>query len=171
MFQRPRRQHLLERGKRGIGLVDGVADIEPEIGRDLVVARAPGVQAPGRRPDQFRQPALSLGSVAGALVGAGFAALGPPLVVHLAITSAVGLVCAEVASHWFLAADPHHDAAPGRRPRAALRAWPERRTLLIGLVHACAALIEGIANDWSDSAWSAATTSARGSARSASGCS
>ena len=56
-------------------------------------------------------------------------------------------MCAEVASHWFLAADPHHDAAPAP-PRAALRAWTERRTLLIGLVTLSAALVEGIANDW-----------------------
>ena len=60
MFQRPRRQHLLEGGERRIGLVDGVADIEPEIGRHLVVARAPGVQPTCRRPDQFREPALDI---------------------------------------------------------------------------------------------------------------
>ena len=91
--------------------------------------------------------AWSLGGVAGALVAAGFAALGPPLVVHLAITSTIALVCAELASHWFLAADPHTDAAPAP-PRAALRAWTERRTLLIGLVTLSAALVEGVANDW-----------------------
>lgn len=89
----------------------------------------------------------SLGSVAGALVGAGFAALGPPLVVHLAITSALALALAEVAGRWFLAADPHTDAPPAP-PRAALRAWTERRTLLIGLVLLSAAMVEGVANDW-----------------------
>ena len=60
MFQRPRRQRLLEGGQRRIGLVDGVADIEAEIGRDLVVARARGVQPPRGGPDQFRQPALDI---------------------------------------------------------------------------------------------------------------
>ena len=55
----------------------------------------------------------SLGSVAGALVGAGFAALGPPLVVHLAITSTVALVCAELASHWFLVGRPAHRGRAG----------------------------------------------------------
>jgi hypothetical protein len=89
----------------------------------------------------------SLGSVAGALVGAGFAALGPPLVVHLAITSVLALALAEIAGQWFLAADPHTDAAPAP-PRAALRAWTERRTLLIGLVLLSVALVEGVANDW-----------------------
>ena len=53
MFQRPFRQHLLERGQRRIGFVDGVADIEPEIGRDLVVARACGVQPARSRADQL----------------------------------------------------------------------------------------------------------------------
>ncbi len=91
--------------------------------------------------------AWSLGSVAGALVGAGFAAVGAPLVVHLLIAGAVCLVAAEVACRWFLVADPHGDAEPAP-PRAALRAWTERRTLLIGVVTLCAALVEGVANDW-----------------------
>jgi predicted MFS family arabinose efflux permease len=53
----------------------------------------------------------------------------------------------ELATHWFLRADPHWDAKPAP-PRAAARAWTERRTLLIGLVTLCAALTEGVANDW-----------------------
>ena len=60
MFQRAAGQRMLERGQRRIGLVDGVADVEPEIGRDLVVARARGVQPPGGRPDQFGKPALDI---------------------------------------------------------------------------------------------------------------
>ena len=52
-----------------------------------------------------------------------------------------------MACRWFLAADPHSDAEPAP-PRAALRAWTERRTLLIGVVTLCAALVEGVANDW-----------------------
>jgi MFS family permease len=91
--------------------------------------------------------AWSLGSVAGALVGAGFAAVSAPLVVHLLIASAVCLAAAQVACRWFLAADPHGAAEPAP-PRAALRAWTERRTLLIGVVTLCAALVEGVANDW-----------------------
>ena len=41
-------------------LVDRVAHPEPEIGRDLVVARARGVQPPGGRPDQLGEPALDI---------------------------------------------------------------------------------------------------------------
>ena len=40
--------------------VDGVAHIEPEIGRHLVVARAGGVQPPGGIADQFLQPAFDI---------------------------------------------------------------------------------------------------------------
>ena len=60
MFQRPRRQRMLERSERAIGLVDDVADIEAEIGRDLVVARARGVQPSRGGPDQFGKPALDV---------------------------------------------------------------------------------------------------------------
>jgi MFS family permease len=91
--------------------------------------------------------AWSLGSVAGALIGAGFAAIGTPLVVHLLIASAAVLGLAQLGCSWFLAADPHGDAEPAPS-RAAARAWTERRTLLIGLVTLCAALAEGVANDW-----------------------
>ena len=60
MFQRAGDQRLLERGQRRIGLVDRVADIEAEIGRDLVVARARGVQPARSRPDQLGKPALDV---------------------------------------------------------------------------------------------------------------
>jgi MFS family permease len=89
----------------------------------------------------------SLGGVAGAAAGAVFAAAHTPLAVHLTLAGVAGCVATEAATHWFLRADPHgeHTAAP---KRAALTAWTERRTLLIGAVTLCAALAEGVANDW-----------------------
>ena len=60
MFQRPLRQRLLERSQRGIGLVDGVADIQPKIGGDLIVARTRGVQPSRGGPDQLAEPALDI---------------------------------------------------------------------------------------------------------------
>ena len=60
MLQRPLHQRVLERGQRRVGLVDGVADIEPEIGRHLVVARARGVQPSRGGADQLAQPALDI---------------------------------------------------------------------------------------------------------------
>ena len=53
-------QRALIAGKRRIDAVDRVAHPEPEIGRDLIVARARGVQPPGRRPDQVGEPALDI---------------------------------------------------------------------------------------------------------------
>ena len=47
-------------GKRAVDRIDGVAHPQPEIGCDLVVARARGVQPPRRRPDQLREPALDI---------------------------------------------------------------------------------------------------------------
>ena len=53
-------QRQLQRGDLGQQHVDGVADIELEIGRHLVVARAGGVQAPGGIADLFAQPAFDI---------------------------------------------------------------------------------------------------------------
>jgi len=44
MFQRAADQRVLERRQRRVGLVDGVAHIETEIGCHLVVAGPGGVQ-------------------------------------------------------------------------------------------------------------------------------
>ena len=60
MFERAGHQRVLKRGERGVRLVDGVADIEAEIGRDLVVARAGGVQPARGGPDQLGKPALDI---------------------------------------------------------------------------------------------------------------
>ena len=60
MFQRAADQRMLERRQRRVGLVDGVAHEETEIGRHLVVARPRGVQPSGGRTDQFGQPALDV---------------------------------------------------------------------------------------------------------------
>ena len=60
VFKRPRHQCILERGQRGIGLVDDVADIQPEIGCDLIVARTGGVQfrSGGNAPGQLGASAV-----------------------------------------------------------------------------------------------------------------
>ena len=60
VLQRLLRQRPLIGRKRGIDFADGVAHPEPEVGRDLIVARACGVQAPRGRPDEFREPALDI---------------------------------------------------------------------------------------------------------------
>ncbi len=54
----PRQQRVLQRAERGIGQIDRVAHPQAEIGRDLVVARARGVEPPRRRADHFGEPVL-----------------------------------------------------------------------------------------------------------------
>ena len=46
----------MQGGEACFDLIDGVAHPEAEIGRDLIVARARGVESSGNRPDQFGQP-------------------------------------------------------------------------------------------------------------------
>ena len=53
-------QRLLQGGERRVGAVDGVAHPQPEVGGDLVVARARRVQPAGGRADQLGQPRLDI---------------------------------------------------------------------------------------------------------------
>ncbi|SDU41567.1 MFS transporter [Jiangella alkaliphila] len=93
--------------------------------------------------------AFSLGTVAGAGLGAGASAVGVPVVVHLTVVSVAAMVVALVATRSFLprTAEVEDDGTPVERV-SVLVAWREPRTLVIGLMVMCAALIEGIANDW-----------------------
>ena len=60
MLERLLGERALISGERRVDAVDRVAHPQPEIGRDLIVARARGVQPPGRRPDQLGEPALDV---------------------------------------------------------------------------------------------------------------
>ncbi|SDT64992.1 MFS transporter [Jiangella sp. DSM 45060] len=94
--------------------------------------------------------AFSLGTVTGAGLSAGLAAVGVPVVAHLATVSIVAMIVTIIATRSFL---PHaaeveaEDGTPVEKI-SVLTAWREPRTLLIGLMVMCAALVEGIANDW-----------------------
>jgi len=98
---------------------------------------------------------FSVGTVAGALLGAAMVALRVPVTVHLA---AVGIACAvgmPFAVRAFLpdADEPGPDSAGnapagGAAARTALARWREPRTLVIGLVVLSFALAEGAGNDW-----------------------
>lgn len=105
---------------------------------------------------------FSVGTMAAAGVAAGAAALHVPVQVHLPVVLALSTAAVAVSVRFFLAdpapvvatsdAPPADDAQPTddapRGGRAALGAWLEPRTLLIGLVVLAAALTEGAANDW-----------------------
>ncbi len=89
---------------------------------------------------------FSLGTVIGAAVSAGFAAVGVPLWAQLYLTAVVTAVVMVFQVRRFL---PYvrQEAAPSGR-RSALGAWRNPRTLLIGLVMLGFGFTEGTANDW-----------------------
>ncbi len=107
---------------------------------------------------------FSFGTVAGAGVAAVVAWLGVTVQWSITGTVVVGAVAVCWAVRFFLPSDgraggagPDLNADPaiavepsraGRGARAALTAWTEPRTLLIGVVVLAAALTEGAANDW-----------------------
>jgi fucose permease len=91
--------------------------------------------------------AWSLGTVAGAGLGAAAARLGTPIAVHLAVIAAVVGAGTLVAVRSFLPEEPA--AAEGPAKGSGLRAaWREPRTVLIGLLVLVMAFTEGTANDW-----------------------
>jgi fucose permease len=94
---------------------------------------------------------FSVGTVAGALIGAVMVALGVSATAHLLAIAAIVAVTGPFAVRSFLpgaqhaAASHDDDGAPRRNP---LRAWTEPRTLLAGLFVFTAAFTEGTGNDW-----------------------
>ncbi|QDB80274.1 MFS transporter [Georgenia wutianyii] len=92
---------------------------------------------------------FSIGTVAGAGVGAVAALLRVPVTVHLAVVAVVVVLGVLVATRGFLP----HVPAPTRGSRrrglaAALAGWREPRTVLVGVMVLAFALTEGAANDW-----------------------
>lgn len=105
------------------------ADIEHRLGRHLMPRFHAG---------------FSIGTVAGALLGATAAATGLPVAAQLVGTAVVCVAALVVVVRAFLPVPP----AEPSRPTGAGRAWREPRTLLIGLMVLAFALTEGTANDW-----------------------
>jgi MFS family permease len=90
--------------------------------------------------------AFSVGTVAGAGVGAAAAGLGVPVSWHLGLAAVPVLVGPLVAVRAFLPADTEQEETADRR--SAWQAWREPRTLAVGLMVLAMALTEGVANDW-----------------------
>jgi MFS family permease len=93
----------------------------------------------------------SLGTVAGALVGAAVVALHVPVWSHLVAVAVVLGAGVPVAVRGFLPdVDGAEDAGTPDAPPApgVLAAWREPRTLLVGLFVLAFAFAEGAANDW-----------------------
>ena len=87
----------------------------------------------------------SAGSLAGAGLGVVVIALGTPMLAHLLLVTVVVGVVAVLGTRGFLPAEPEH--ADGQSPRGP-SAWRDPRTLAIGLMVLCFAMVEGTANDW-----------------------
>jgi MFS family permease len=96
---------------------------------------------------------FSVGTVAGALGGVAMVALGVSVTAHLAIVGLAVAIGVPLAVKRFLgdqsATDGRRSAdSYARTARGSLRAWRERRTLLIGLFVLALAFAEGTGNDW-----------------------
>ena len=114
-------------------------DVEHALGRSLM--------------PQFHA-GFSLGTVTAALAGAVLSKLGLSLAVHLVGAGVVILLliwwgCANLLGEPDRAPSSTRSTSPKcGRVRAALSAWFELRTVLIGVVVLAAGLTEGSANDW-----------------------
>lgn len=96
---------------------------------------------------------FSIGTVVGALIGAGMVALQVPVTAHLIGVAVLVAASVPVAVRGFLADHQHTDddaAVPDRATSRgnALKAWREPRTLMIGLFVLAFAFAEGTGNDW-----------------------
>jgi fucose permease len=91
---------------------------------------------------------FSIGTVAGALVGAAMVALGVSVTAHLLVVAGLVALGVPYAAQGFLPADAHAHGQPDAPKRNPLKAWTEPRTLLIGLFVFCMAFTEGTGNDW-----------------------
>jgi MFS family permease len=97
---------------------------------------------------------FSIGTMAGAGVGALAARLGVPLAPHLVAVALASVAGVVVAVRAFLpdgglgATEVHSSTSSRSHRRRAIDAWLEWRTLMIGLIVLAAALTEGAANDW-----------------------
>jgi MFS family permease len=102
-----------------------------------------------RRLDRSVMPrfhaSFSLGTVAGAGVGALVILLGVGIAAHIGVTAVLIAVLGGLSVRGFLKASGGGEKRRGGHP---LRAWTESRTLVIGVMVLAMALTEGVANDW-----------------------
>ena len=95
---------------------------------------------------------FSVGTVAGALLGAAMVALHIPVAVHLVAVALAVMFSVVWYTRKFLA--DHDETEPAAAAeadvprRSALTAWREPRTLLVGLFVLAFAFAEGVGNDW-----------------------
>jgi fucose permease len=126
-----------------MGLSNGAWDVGMNV-QGAVVERHLGRSIMSRFHAGF-----SLGTVAGALIGAAMVALDVPVPAHLSAVAVVVGIGVPLAVRGYLpdVDGGTHGQADTRGP-GALAAWREPRTLLVGLFVLAFAFAEGSANDW-----------------------
>jgi MFS family permease len=110
------------------------ADVERRLGRSIM--------------SRFHA-AWSLGSVAGAVLGAVSASAGVGVSAQLVATAVAIAALAAIGVSRYLAHVPQAAATGDASPTSRLaQGWRDRRTLVIGLMVLAFAFMEGVANDW-----------------------
>jgi fucose permease len=144
-----------------VGLADSVAVLVPGLflvgfgsGSWDVAMNVEGAEVErrlGRAIMPHFHAAFSIGTVVGALLGAGANAIDLSTAAHLAVVAVVAGVATQVACGSFLPEAEVVEALTHDRPkerRHPMQAWLEPRTLAIGLLVLAFAFTEGSANDW-----------------------
>ncbi|MEV6848377.1 MFS transporter [Actinoplanes sp. NPDC051411] len=124
-----------------LGFANGAWDVAMNVQATVVERRL------GRSIMSRFHAGFSLGTVAGALLGAAMVALHVPVAAHLIVVA--GLVVLGVTGQARRFIPDEAGTEPGTSPKAsALTAWLEPRTLLIGVFVLAFAFAEGAGNDW-----------------------
>lgn len=137
-------------GLFGFGFAQGAWDVAMNVQGAVAERRL------GRAIMSRFHAGFSVGTVAGALIGAGMVALGIPVTVHLAGVAVIVAALVPLAIRGFLP-DTDTEAPPeataGTAGRRAIAAWREPRTVLIGLFVLAFTFAEGTGNDWTSVAF------------------
>ncbi|MEP6852152.1 MAG: MFS transporter [bacterium] len=132
-------------GLAGLGFGNGAWDVAMNVQGAEVERRL------GRSIMSRFHAGFSLGTVAGAGIGAAMVALHVPVTAHLLGVAAVIAASVPAATSGFLpdvAQDTSSATAAEDGGRSHLSAWREPRTLLVGVFVLCFAFVEGTGNDW-----------------------
>jgi len=127
-----------------LGFANGAWDVAMNVQGTVVERRL------GRSIMSRFHAGFSLGTVAGALVGAAMVALHVPVAAHLTGVAIVVVFGVLWHARRFIPDqdEPESVAAQNSGKNSALAAWREPRTLLIGVFVLAFAFAEGVGNDW-----------------------
>jgi predicted MFS family arabinose efflux permease len=122
-----------------LGFANGAWDVAMNVQGTVVERRL------GRSIMSRFHAGFSLGTVAGALIGAAMVALHVPVAAHLIVVAVLVVAGVTWQARRFI---PDESSAEDSSQGSALTAWKEPRTLLIGVFVLAFAFAEGVGNDW-----------------------